>query len=284
MSNDSYNYRILFWQGYNSRHLITSALGKVMKKLLLGSLLFVISTSVLAETSQNIADFHWSGPYMGILAGPAWGNYKMKQSTIPDGYLTEASTAAINQAGDQSIHAKGYEAGIEVGYNLQKQQILFGIETDWQTLNLSGSTQSAAIPYPTNSTVMFNVGSFANNNWLFTLRPRVGFVTHNCLFYATGGLGLTQINSNYYFTDQSNALVSGSINTIKPGYALGAGMEFGITKRFSVKAEYLYVNFNSTNATATGNNLLLIHPDQVFKYSTSFNTSLIRIGLNYNLD
>lgn len=249
-----------------------------MQKLLLGGLLCVIAASAVAESP-------WSGSYVGIIAGPAWGTYDMKQSTVPGGYIvTPESTAAVNQAGKQTMHPKGFEAGIEAGYNWQRKNLLLGVETDLQGLNFSDSAQSAAIPYPTHPEFAFNVGSFANNNWLLTLRPRIGFITNDCLVYATGGLGLTKINSNYYFTDEAEALISGSINTVKPGYTLGAGLEYKLTPRFSIKAEYIYVNFSSTNATTTGNNILVTNPDQIFKYSERFNASFIRIGINYHLD
>jgi outer membrane immunogenic protein len=105
------------------------------------------------------------------------------------------------------------------------------------------------------------VASQASADWLFTLRPRVGFTYKNWLFYATGGLALTELRGNFRFTDTLGpALETGSVSQLKAGWTVGAGMKVGFAQRWSVKAEYLYVNFDNVSATSPSNNLVIVAP------------------------
>jgi outer membrane immunogenic protein len=70
-------------------------------------------------------------------------------------------------------------------------------------------------------------------------RGRLGYAADRFLIYATGGWawGTLEISSATLPTE-SNAL---------NGYALGAGVEYGVTPSLSVKGEYLYANLGSKN-------------------------------------
>lgn len=146
---------------------------------------------------------NWTGFYAGVTAGGAWGSYDPKTSTAGGAYMSAASAAVVNAAGAQSIKQSGFATGIEGGYNWQIGNLLLGVEADLQAVHLNGATNSGAIPYPgTPAGKSFTVTSYGNTDWLFTARPRVGFVAPNrWLFYATGGLALTQLRSDFSFID-----------------------------------------------------------------------------------
>lgn len=257
-----------------------------MKKLLLGTFLLLVITPVFATTHSLIfkdeeINNSMNGPYVGALIGFAQGTYAMQQTTIADGYLSATSANAVNQAGNQHINTNGLETGIEAGYNWQMTNILFGLETDLQTIKLAGSKYSIPAPYPGAPGVTFNVGADANINWLYTLRPRLGLIKNNFLFYVTAGLALTRVHGNFYLDDTAGALISGYINSLTPGYTIGGGIEWALAKHVTLKVEYLYVKFNKINATANSSNILATFPGQQFKYSEQAKANLLRIGLNY---
>lgn len=258
-----------------------------MKKLCSSSLLLLFTGAAFAAPLPPSNSLHstWKGPYVGFNAGAAWASAGAQISTNVDGYLNASNAAAVNQAGKQTIHLSGFSTGIEAGYNwLLGKSWLLGLETDLEALHLSNNSNSGALPYPSFPADTFVAGAYVNSNWLFTLRPRIGYLVNHCLFYATAGLGVTQLHSNFYFTDTDAALESGSIDTTKVGPTLGAGVEFELSQKWSFKAEYLYVYFNNTNATETGSNLTVNYPQQVFNYSTNLRTSILRVGVNYRLD
>ena len=98
----------------------------------------------------------------------------------------------------------------------------------------------------------FDVHSYGNANWLFTLRPRIGLIgTNNSLWYATGGLAVTDLSGTWTFVDNttlSNATGS-SVSAWKAGYAVGGGVEKKLWNNWSVKAEYLHLGFASVSVS-----------------------------------
>jgi outer membrane immunogenic protein len=67
------------------------------------------------------------------------------------------------------------------------------------------------------------------------------------------------------------------------GYTVGGGVEAKLWAHWSVKAEYLFVDFgrvsvNSNNLVAGGFPL----PAQVFTHSLDLRADIARVGLNYH--
>jgi opacity protein-like surface antigen len=225
--------------------------------------------------------YNWTGYYAGLAAGVALGQYDSRTSTISDGYIGPAGTAVVNATGIQTINSTGFVAGIEGGYNWQIGNVLLGLEADAQSADLDGAGGSGAVHY-TKMPGQFTITSYGETNWLSTVRPRIGYVAPNhWLFYATGGLALAQLQSDFSFVDNKGVFESGRLDAVRAGYAVGGGIEAPLTDRLSLKAEYLYVDFGNTPASVTANDLTPFFPGQVFAHSSDFKADIIRAGLNY---
>jgi outer membrane immunogenic protein len=97
--------------------------------------------------------------------------------------MRAAGAAAVTAAGTQTIQPVGFATGVEGGYNWRTGNWVFGLEADLQALHLNGAASSGAVPYPGAPAIAFTVTSYGDTNWLFTARPRIGFVLpNNCLF------------------------------------------------------------------------------------------------------
>jgi opacity protein-like surface antigen len=229
------------------------------------------------------AVYNWTGFYAGVNAGGAFGSFDPITATIPGSYFGPANSAAVNAAGVQRIDPAGFTGGAQIGYNWQVGRFVGGLEADFNYLHLNGAANSGAVPYPGIFGYQFVVSSYANSDWLFTLRPRIGFAADNWLFYGTGGLAVTNLRTDFVFTDQIfgslNAVQSALVNTDKLGYAIGGGVEWGLTDQLSLKAEYLHVGFDRTAAKQTGSNI----PTQPFYQSADLSGDIVRVGLNYRL-
>ena len=228
------------------------------------------------------APYNWNGFYAGVTAAAAWGQYGATTSTVSGGYMDTVEATAVNTAGIQSIKTSGFGAGIEGGYNWQTGHLLLGFETDLQALHLNGATNSGAVAYPDAPVFAFTASSAGSADWLFTARPRIGFVTaNNWLFYVTGGLALTRLQTNFSFIDSFVAQESGSVDALKLGAVAGGGIEAPLTDRLSVKVDYLHVAFGNTAGASTANNLTPVFPAQVFSHSSNLQVDIVRAGLNY---
>jgi outer membrane immunogenic protein len=92
---------------------------------------------------------------------------------------------------------------------------------------------------------------------------------------------------NFRFTDTLGPAIEGaSISQIKAGWTIGGGMEVGLGRGWTVKAEYLYVDFGSVSTTS--NNLVALlpptpFPANIFHHSKDLTAKIARVGLNYRL-
>jgi opacity protein-like surface antigen len=258
----------------------------VRKSLLCGVSLFALGFTSAASAGDwpinGTTPFNWTGAYVGLTAGAAWGSSHESTVTNAGGYLNAAQAAAVNSAADQTTKLGGFTAGIEGGYNWQLGHFLVGVEADLQSVHLNGRNDGSAIPYPGAPGVQFVATSYSNTDWLFTARPRAGYVAdNNWLFYITGGLALTQLKDDFLFTDSNGVLESGQINKLKTGYALGGGVEAPLTNRLTFKVDYLHIAFGDTAGAVTSNNLAAGFPGQTFAHTGSLTADMVRAGLNY---
>jgi outer membrane immunogenic protein len=234
----------------------------------------------------------WTGFYIGGNAGGAWGSFDPRTSVVFDpiaGYFAQSSTTAIAPAGTQSIKPSAFTGGFEAGYNRQFGNIVAGLEGDIESFRLKGNSTSGPVVYPCCAPTSFIVSSSASTSWLATVRGRLGIAAaNNWLFFATGGAAFTNLSGNFAFSDTfATAAESGSVSRTKAGWTAGGGVEAGLWGNWSVKAEYLYVDFgrvsaNSTNLTAFGPPPIAF-PTNVFTHSIGLKASIARLGLNYRL-
>jgi opacity protein-like surface antigen len=234
----------------------------------------------VAASGAAISPYSWTGFYAGWVAGAAYGRYHNQTSTTPSVILDPAEIPIIAAAGQQTIKSPGFVAGLEGGYNWQVGRTVVGVEADMAAVHLRGAASSGAVSYgPLLAPSAFVVTSYGRTDWLFTARPRLGVLTANdWLLYVTGGLAVTQIQTDFSFVDDLAISETGQINKLRAGYAIGAGIEAPLSANLSVKADYLHAAFPSTTP-GTFVNLLVAQP---FVHGSDLRADLVRLGLNYH--
>jgi outer membrane immunogenic protein len=160
--------------------------------------------------------YNWTGFYIGINGGGAWGRSSF------DG--------ALGTLGN--FNTSGGLVGGTVGYNLQYGQAVFGLEGDLDWTNIRGSAAC--------------FGGLAacqtRNDWLGTARGRLGYAFDRFLPYVTGGLAVGDL--------KANVPGIGSASDTKAGWTVGGGLEVALGGNWTAKAEYLYVDLGSLNCAA----------------------------------
>lgn len=222
--------------------------------------------------------YSWTGFYVGGTAGGAWGSFDPTTSTVftSTGFFDPTSPPAIAAVGAQRIKPAGVTGGIEAGYNWQTGPVVFGLEADFGYFGLRGNASGTGV-YPCCAPNTFTVSSSAKTDWLFTARPRIGIANNNWLFYVTGGAAVTDLHGNFTFTDTFGATESGSISSTRVGWTAGAGVEAGLWDHWTLKAEYLFVDFGTVSITSTNLNV----GDNPFTHSVSLKANIARVGVNY---
>jgi outer membrane immunogenic protein len=201
----------------------------------------------------------WSGPYIGIAGGYGWGHSDQTDAGIPC-YIF--NTCPIGGDGDGSYSLHGEIIGGTLAYNWQQGLWVFGVEGDYSWANINGSSNTCGATSPTPHACGTKLQS------LGTLRARIGYAmgaTGNWLPYVTGGLAVGDVEA-------WDALYPSSGNDFRAGWIVGAGVEAGITKNWTVKVEYLYVDLGNRQTF----NIVPGIPETV-----RFTANILRAGINY---
>jgi outer membrane immunogenic protein len=174
--------------------------------------------------------YNWTGPYVGINGGGGWSS---------------SDFSAPLSSG--SFGTSGGLVGGTLGYNWQSNQIVFGVEgdIDWSTLQGSGTCAG--------------VSCSTRNDWLSTVRGRLGYAAGRFMPYVTGGAAFGDIRTSV--TGQPDS------TSTKAGWTAGGGLEAALTGPWTAKIEYLYVDLGRGGS--------------VLGSTASFHSNIVRVGLNY---
>jgi outer membrane immunogenic protein len=261
--------------------------------------MLIVRALFLAGVSLSLhaAPAQWTGFYLGINSGYAWGETQAHLSiAIPSerSYFGETDQHLVEQAADHDLDAQGYTGGLQLGYNqCWNCGLLIGIETDMNALLLTRS-HTVHSPYPNYSGVSYRLHQHFSTDWLYTLRPRIGFAYRRLLTFATGGLTLTDLNYKQTYSDDYLSITyppthdvdfSASKSTLSVGWSVGGGLEYLLGKRFSTSLSYLYTRFETLSLQKK---LIADYEDgyiatNTFHNSAPLSTNLLRLSLNWHL-
>jgi outer membrane immunogenic protein len=121
--------------------------------------------------------------------------------------------------------------------------------------------------------------------WLATLRARLGYtVTPELLLYVTGGIAFTDLKFASGYSDNAiDVTFPGGTGFGKSGVAvgwtLGGGGEWLLDGPWSIKAEYLYLDFGSTSVAVPTSNTLAY--TQTIHVDADLSAQVARVGINY---
>jgi outer membrane immunogenic protein len=216
--------------------------------------------------------FNWTGAYVGGQVGFAYSDttFDYAATSLP------ACAAITGVLSDCQAHgnanSNGLAGGLQAGFNYQSGHFIWGLEGD---VTLRGSNAGKAVFLPTfGATQQFT----ENNDWLITLRPRIGFAYYRAFIYATGGAALSNVSHTIAFQDPSSgfAPLTAHESSTRAGWTLGTGVEYVLASHLTVKGEYLFVDLGSVTVTtpATGG---------WWATATQFaeQEHILRAGLNY---
>ena len=126
-----------------------------------------------------VAVYNWTGLYIGIQGGYAWGDTEHELSGIA------AST------GDFRI--KGGLVGGTVGYNYQVNSIVFGIEADYSWSGIKGNAGPLVVG--TYGCGLGPQGCVTEVERFGTVRGRLGVAANQFLIFASGGWAYGHVNA-----------------------------------------------------------------------------------------
>lgn len=175
-----------------------------------------------------VPSFTWTGPYVGLQAGYAWGDADNRVNgrspgTSPDGVV----------------------AGAFAGYNHQfdNSPIVLGVEADINLSDLDARRRTAGFT-GVGDTRISNDSSFSG-----AVRGRIGYAFDRFLVYGAGGLAFADHEV------KARGGASGSDDTIAVGWTVGGGVEAAITDNVTARVEYRYSDYGTDTFSVAGSRM-----------------------------
>lgn len=205
---------------------------------------------------------NWTGLYIGGNAGYSWGRPSVDYTL---GGLPAAST---------SLDPSSFVGGGQIGYNWQLGSVVVGVEGDvaWR-----GGSDGATF---TSGNIFGGFAAFnTEQNWVGTVRPRIGFSAQNWLLYGTGGIAFGGFQHSFTETRPGVVTRTATESETKAGWTAGGGVEYAFNPSWSLGVEYLYMDFGPTTLSQPA-------AGPVPPSSTTFddNSHLVRAKLNFKLN
>ncbi|QIG47076.1 porin family protein [Nordella sp. HKS 07] len=241
------------------------------------------AASALMICSAQAADiveptyYDWTGGYLGLQGGYAWGENDVGFSdlagAVPNPPVFEGidgDDVVMLEGDDGKIDLEGWIGGAHAGYNVQMDSFVFGLEGDIEFAGMDGDTDlffSETDPGP--------IGEVKQEiDWLGSLRLRLGYAMDRSLIYLTGGLAAGGVDSEVRLLAPS---VHESESDTAWGWTLGGGFEYAFTDELSGNIEYRYTDLESTEVSVD-------QADFGFSGKTKFdnNFNAVRVGLSWH--
>jgi outer membrane immunogenic protein len=272
--------------------------------------------AVLLAATAASAEAQWNGPYLGGFAGSIFQNGDPDEEVTFDTDLDEEFGDTVRTVGGADAFAPGFCAGLATGPTPSSECeddedgfVLGGrAGYDWHSAGglVVGVVGDLTFPEATDSVSAFSTTpafyAFTRElNTLAGLRVRVGAGNDRLLAYGTAGLAFGWIEHTF--------ATSNSVNTFVPigrdddddddddagnrdgalGYQAGGGLEFWISNRLSLAAEYLFTSLDDRDdgtmraqgPAPAGNPFLLVDPGGTdLQRSDRFGIHAVTVGVN----
>jgi len=198
--------------------------------------------------------YTWTGGYVGAHIGLGWGRANTTFTPLPSAVQFVDMTSTTLRP-DPS----GFNGGVQGGYNWQTGHFVIGAEADISWSRMSGT--ATVTPIIMNIGTPFPGAGFLvtrqDTKWFGTLRSRAGIAFDRVFLYGTGGLAYGHVdysaNSDFRPGVPTSILFfqyPASLSKTKTGWTAGGGVEVGINKHWSWKAECLYYDLGNQSLTA----------------------------------
>jgi outer membrane immunogenic protein len=286
--------------------------GAIMKRIFFGIVAIAssLATSVLAAPPAPPAVYNWNGFYAGLNVGYSWGSSGTTQT------FNDTLSGVLLSSSNSRFDMNGGIGGGQAGYNWQRMNWVFGLETDIQGSSQRGGTRAvcaggtlvaaqfngACTPGHIGDTADFNTPGLSvpsdlsqKLEWFGTFRGRVGStLTPTILAYVTGGLAYGEVSAtntvsgiNITGNQGTNNVIltpvaaSFSSRSTRTGWTIGAGFEGVIGANWTAKIEYLYIDLGDISGSFVTPITAPSGAPVTVRYASHITDNILRVGLNY---
>ena len=238
-----------------------------------------------------VAVYDWTGFYVGANGGGGWQDGKSAIFTPNDTLLA----FILGGPPPASFRMSGALGGVQAGYNWQfNPNWVVGVEADFDGSDIKGSTTVPFLGVGGLAPQLYDSTAAEQVRWFGTVRARLGFLpTRNLLIYGTGGFAYGKVDQSANILNVGGTTVgvgettcvgfticyAGASSRIATGWTAGGGGEYALSRNWTLRAEYLYVNLGRNSFPE-----VVVAPGPVDSFTASFNPTafhVVRGAVNY---
>lgn len=194
--------------------------------------------------------YNWTGFYLGAHAGYGWADFEGSDTLT--GLVTD------------TVSARGFIYGGQLGYNYQIGSWVFGVE---------GEITFGDVKYQEDF-LLGLASARIELERIYTVAGRIGYAFDRTLIYAKAGGAWTQEKYNFMVL---GATATGSVD--RTGWLVGVGVEYAFAGNWSAKLEYNYMDMGSKLVTLTTTGGLVATPANV-----DLIVQTLKAGINYRFN
>ncbi len=237
----------------------------------------IASTALIASLAagQAFAQADFNGAYVGVVAGYSDSTFDISNAPLN----TAAGSSFFGTFGGSTANSSpkfsvdGWDVGGTAGFNYQRGPWLVGVESDLSYSTADGTLTIA--DRPSAGTNRFTTQIGADVDYSGTLRLRAGYVVGPVLVYGTAGAGVSRVSFDRNYRNAAGATLNDTDKQFDMALAYGGGAEYKLSDKWSVKAEYLYLDAGKEQYNSS-------YSDGTTGVATSdLDRDLYRMGVNY---
>jgi outer membrane immunogenic protein len=265
--------------------------GTMIRSIVIGA-----ASAVAIVSSANAADLYkaspaggykdsgyvpvdtWTGFYLGVNGGYGWSTDNSKLQG--DAYCCQVENikslvvVAPSAPNRVTFSSEGGFGGGQIGYNFQRDRLVFGIEADIQGSGIEGNGK-LSLPYGGEAR------AHSELDWFGMVGGRLGYLFDNTLVYFKGGFAFGGVKDSVTATAYYGSPVTVSKDETRTGHSLGGGIEHKINPAWSLKAEYQYIDLGSSKLQAEASSDYPCYATGNLNAEHAYHT--VRVGLNYHV-
>jgi len=239
---------------------------------LIGTPAFAADMAVKAPPPAPAPVPTWTGFYVGVNGGYGW-------SASNDPVVVNfPSEAIVGRVSTFKLEPEGGFGGGQIGYNVQRGNIVFGVEADIQGAAIRDKRSGPT----TTSMIIANEGVSGelDDDWFGTVRGRLGYAFGPTLIYGTGGFAFGGIQYKIGYT---NIVSVGSLSNDETltGWAAGGGVEYMVSPAWSIKAEFQHLDLGNIGVSGASATIACSVEPCPFNSSHNVTLNTVRLGINY---
>ncbi len=269
------------------KHLLMRSIGLI--GLMSGAAMAADVAVPVYKAPPPVAVDIWNGFYGGLNAGIGIGRNTTNDTTALPGFPAPQFASGLFHHSPA-----GGIFGLQAGWNWHAAPSwVLGVETDWQWSNRTDTVCTYACLPASTPPALLRITDQESMKWFGTARGRIGWLSPGgSLWYATGGVAWGRVEDNLAVTGDTFFAVgpttTASFSQTKIGWTAGAGIETPIAPRWTLKAEYLYVDLGNVNnafsspLSALAQAAFAPATSAATTNSVSIHDHIVRLGVNYH--